>query len=326
MMRRRTFIAGLGSAAVWPVLARTQQRTPVIGYLALRTPESDAAFLAAFRRGLSQTGYVEGTNVAIEFRWAEGRFDRLAELAESLARQQVALFVTTGGVAVARAARTASPATPIVFTSGGDPVESGLVDGLARPGRNMTGISTFTGTLASKQLALLRELVPTARLIAMLVNPDNPPWERQVSDAEAAARAVGVQIAILKATTSSDIELAFETVVRQRVDALLFGANPFFYVRVKQLVDLATRHKVPTMFWQRDLAKAGGLVSYGANIDELLRQIGIYAGRILNGERPANLPVVQPTKFELVLNLKTAKALGLTIPQTLLATADEVVQ
>jgi putative ABC transport system substrate-binding protein len=326
-MRRREFIAGLGGAAVWPFAARAQKPAmPVIGYIGVRTPEFDAAGLAEFRRGMNEAGYVEGRNVRIEFRWAAGQFDRLPALADDLVRQRVDLLVTTGGTAAARAAKAATTAIPIVFSIGDDPVQFGLVASLGRPGGNITGVTNFNNTLVAKQLGLLRELVPTADTIAVLVNPNEPGSEFQVRQAEAAAREVGQQLIFLNATNEREIEGTFAALVQQRAGALLLGANPFFVTRAQQLFALAARNAVPTVYWRSELAKAGGLVSYGANNGEQNRWVGVYAGRILNGEQPSNLPVVQPTKFELVINLKTAKALGLTIPETLKATADEVIE
>jgi putative tryptophan/tyrosine transport system substrate-binding protein len=325
---RRKFIATLSGAAVaWPLEARAQQPTmPVIGFLGVRTPEFDAPLLTEFRRGLIEKGYAEGTNLTIKFRWAAGQFDRLPGLAEDLVRERVSLLVTSGGTSAARAAKAATAEIPIVFSIGDDPVQFGLVASLNRPGGNITGVTSFFGLLAAKQLGLLRELAPKASVIALLVNSDEPASESQISDTEAAAREVGQQLLVTKATTERDIDAAFATLVQQRAGALLLGANPFFVTRANQIFELAARHAVPTMYWRSELAKAGGLMSYGASPGEPYRQAGIYAGRILRGENPANLPVVQPTKFEFVINLKTAKAIGLTVPQTLLVAADEVIE
>jgi putative tryptophan/tyrosine transport system substrate-binding protein len=326
-MKRREFIAGLGAATVWPVMARAQQQAmPVIGLFSVRTAEFDAPLLAAFRRGLNEGGYIEGKNVAIELRWGGGAFERLPALAQELVRRQVALIVTFGGTAAARAAKEATTVIPIAFAVGDDPVKFGLVASLNRPGGNLTGVTNFYGELAAKQLGLLRTLAPTAALIAMLVNPDEPAAESQVEQAQAAAQAIGQQLLVLRAGTEHDIDVAFAALVDRRAGALLLGANPFFAVRKNQLFALASRHAVPTLYWRSELARAGGLMSYGSYPIETYRHLGDYAARILKGEKPANLPVLQPTRFELVINLKTAKALGLTIPPSVLALADEVIE
>ncbi len=282
--------------------------------------------LAEFRRGLREAGYVEGANVTIEFRWAAGEFDRLPGLAEDLVRRRVALLVTSGGTASARAAKAATTAIPIVFSIGDDPVRFGLVASLNRPGGNITGVTNFYGALAAKQLELLRELVPKAGVIAVLVNPDEPAAETQVTHAEAAAGEIAQQLLVLRARTEHEINSAFTTLAQHRAGALLLGANPFFATRANQVVGLAARQALPTMYWRSELAKAGGLMSYGASPAEMYRHAGVYAGRILKGEKPADLPVVQPARFELVINLKTAKALGLDVPATLIARADEVIE
>jgi putative ABC transport system substrate-binding protein len=326
-MNRRGFIAGLGAATVWPVMARAQQQAmPVIGLFSVRTAEFDAPLLAAFRRGLNEGGYIEGKNVAIELRWGGGAFERLPALAQELVRRQVALIVTFGGTAAARAAKEATAIIPIAFAVGDDPVKFGLVASLNRPGGNLTGVTNFYGELAAKQLGLLRTLAPTAALIAMLVNPDEPAAESQVEQAQAAAQAIGQQLLVLRAGTEHDIDVAFAALADRRAGALLLGANPFFAVRKNQLFALASRHAVPTLYWRSELARAGGLMSYGSYPIETYRHLGDYAARILKGEKPANLPVLQPTRFELVINLKTAKALGLTIPPSVLALADEVIE
>ena len=327
MMRRRDFISVLGGSAAWPLATRAQQPPmPVIGFLGVRTAEFDAAMLAQFRQGLSEKGYAEGKNVAIEFRWAGGQFGRLPELAEDLVRRRVALLVTSGGTASARAAKAATAAIPIVFVIGDDPVQFGLVAGLNRPGGNITGVTNFYGALAAKQLGLLRELVPKAAAIAVLVNPNEPASESQIRDTEAAAREVGQRLIVFKAAAERDIDAAFAALVQQRAAALLLGANPFFATRADQLFALAGRHRVPAMYWRSELARAGGLMSYGASPGEQYWHAGVYAGRVLRGEKPSDLPVVQPTKFEFVINLKTAKELGVDIPPTLIARADEVIE
>jgi putative ABC transport system substrate-binding protein len=327
-MRRRDIIVLLGGAAAsWPLATSAQQPTkPVIGFLGVRTPEFDAVMLSDFSRRMRERGYVEGTSVAIEFRWAGGQFDRLPGLAEDLVRRRVNLLVTSGGTAAARAAKAATAAIPIVFIIGDDPVQFGLVASLNQPGANITGVTNFNGALAAKQLGLLREVVPKATVIALLVNPNEPASDSQISDAERAARAAGQQLIVLKATTEPEIDAAFATLVRQGVGALLLGANPFFATRASYLFALAARHSMPTMYWRSELAKAGGLMSYGAYIGEQYRQAGIYAARVLRGEKPADLPIVQPTRFELVFNLKAARALGLEIPPMMLALANEVIE
>jgi putative tryptophan/tyrosine transport system substrate-binding protein len=326
-MKRREFITVLaGGAAGWPFLARAQQALPVIGYFGARSAEIDGPMLAAFRQGLNEAGYVEGKNVAIEYRWAGGRHDRLATLAQELVHQQVSVIVTSGGGSAALAAKEATATIPIVFVTGDDPVRSGLVASLNRPGSNLTGVANFLAELGAKQVGLLRELVPTAQAIAILVDPNEGAAQSQVSDAQDAGRALGQQIVALKAGTEAEIDAAFDTLVQRRVDALLVGAGPFFVTHADRLVALAARYAVPTMYFRREYTEAGGLISYGSNIAEGYRQIGVYAAKILKGARPADLPVVRPTTIELVINLKTAKALGLEVPPSLLARADEVIE
>jgi len=276
---------------------------------------------------LQEAGYVEGQNVAIEYRWAEGQYDRLPELASDLVRRQVAIIAATGGSVSAMAAKAITGTIPIVFTSGGDPVRMGLVASINRPGGNVTGVSLFTSTLAAKRLALLHELVPTATVIAMLVNPTNPNAEPDTKEVETAARTTGLQLVVLRASNESDLDKVFGTMSQHKVGAVIVGADPLFDNNARdRMVALAAHHALPAIYDWRDVAVAGGLVSYGSNLADGYRLAGIYTGRILKGEKPADLPVLQPTKFELVINLKTAKALGLTVPQTLQVAADEVIE
>ena len=329
-MRRREFSTLLGGAAtastVWPSpLGAQQKATPVIGYLGTSTPGQSATNVAAFRHGLSETGYAEGQNVAVEYRWVEGRLDRIPAFTADLVARKVDLIVAGADLA-ARAAKNATSTIPIVFIAGRDPVEQGLVASLARPGGNLTGVSFLTGELNPKRFELLRELVPQARGIALLVNPNSPYSELTVKDVEQAARAKGVQLHILKASIENEIDAAFTSLVRQQAGALVVSSDPFFNSRRELLVALAARHTVPTIYEWRQFVVEGGLISYGTSITAIFRQVGIYAGRILKGAKPADLPVVQPTTLELVINLKTAEALGLTIPSAFLTRADEVIE
>jgi putative tryptophan/tyrosine transport system substrate-binding protein len=327
-MRRREFITLLGGAAMaWPLGARAQQPAmPVIGLLDSRSPGTIEYLLSAFRQGLKDTGYVEGDNVAIEYRWAENEVDRLPLLAAELVRRQVAVIAATAGAHTAFAAKEATTTIPIVFGVSEDPVRLGLVASLARPGGNLTGINFLSAELVAKRLELLRELVPAARRIAVLVNPAGPTTETTSRDVDAAARTLGLQIEVLNATTSGEIIAAFVTIVRERHDALFVGTDPFFNSRRVQMVHLATHHKVPATYPGRQWSEIGGLMSYGGSLPAALRQMGIYTGRILKGAKPADLPVVQADKFELVINTETARLLGLTVPPTLLARADEVIE
>ena len=326
-MRRREFITLLGGAATWPVVARAQQPAmPVIGFLGTGSSESDAFRVAAVRQGLIEAGYVEGRNVAFEYRWAEDQYDRLPALAAALVRREVAVIVSIGGITSAVAAKSATATIPIVFEIGGDPIKLGLVPTLNRPGGNITGVSILVGTLAAKQFEVLHETVPKTALIGFLVNPTIADAETQTKNALSAAEFVGQKLLIVQAHTDSELEAAFVTLVHQRAGALVVGADPFFITRRDKLVELAARHKLPTIYFFRQFASAGGLMSYGTSITEAHRIVGLYVGRILKGEKPADLPVQQSTKVELVINLKTAKALGLNIPLPLIGRADEVIE
>jgi putative ABC transport system substrate-binding protein len=327
-MNRRDLILLLGGAAIaWPLAARAQQKAmPVIGFLSPASPGPFKSIVAAFHQGLSDAGYVEGQNVASEYRWAEGNYDRMPALAADLVGRKVDLIVTIVGTPPALAAKNATSTIPIVFATVADPVRDGLVASLARPGGNVTGFSNITIELLPKGLELLSELVPQARVIALLINPNNSTHERLAREVQEAARAKGVQLPILKAASANEIDAAFASLVRLHAGALLVGADPFFFARRAQLLALGSRHAVPAIYWRREFAASGGLISYGPNFPALYRQAGIYAGKILKGAKPADLPVQQPTRFELVINLKTAQALGLTVPQALLARADEVIE
>ena len=324
---RRELLAALGgAAAACPLAARAQQPAmPVIGYLNNGSPESDALRLTGLRRGLSQTGYVEGRNLVIEYRWAGNQARRLPELAADLVQLQVTVILAAG-LLPALAAKAATTSIPIVFGVGADPVQLGLVASLNRPGGNLTGFNTFAGELGAKALALLHELVPSTATIGFLENPNNPSFELQTRDVLAATPAIGLKVQVLKAGTDREIDAAFVSLVQARTGALLVGADAFFISRIERLIELAARHAIPTMHSIREFAVAGGLISYGTSLIENWRQIGLYTGRILKGEKPADLPVQQFTKLELIINLKTARALGLQIPDRLLALADEVIE
>jgi putative ABC transport system substrate-binding protein len=326
-MRRRDFFAGLGSAAAWSMVARAQQRPaiPVIGFLNSRSADGSKFLTIPFLQGLKETGYVEGQNVAIEYRYAENQFDRLPALAADLVRRRVAVIVA-GGIEAVLAAKAATTTIPIVFDTGTDPVASGLVASLNRPGANLTGTAVLETELAPKRLQLLRELIPNAAVFGILADPAIPVTPSTIADLQAAARALGLKLAVVNASTDSDLEPAFATFSQRRVGAVLVGPSSFYARGAEQLAALAARHALPAIFPFREQALAGGLMSYGSSLGYGYRQAGIYTGRILKGEKPADLPVQQATKLELVINLKTAKALGLTIPETLLATADEVIQ
>jgi putative ABC transport system substrate-binding protein len=322
-MKRRQFITLLGGAALaWPLAARAQQQPmPVIGFLNAQSPETFAHLVQAFRLGLSEKGYVEGRNVAIEYRWAQGHLDRLPSLASDLVDRHVAVLVATGGAD--RAGKAATATLPIVFIAS-EPVRAGLVASFNRPGGNATGVSVLTPALEAKRIELLRELVPNAALIGVFLDPNFSDADMQLREVEAAARTIGQQIRIVNVSTDTEIEKGFATIVDARANALAVVGNPFLNSKRNQLVALAARHAIPAIYELREFAAAGGLMSYGPSITDVYRQVGVYTGRILQGEKPADLPVLQPTKFELVINLKTAKTLGLTIPLTLQATAEVI--
>jgi putative ABC transport system substrate-binding protein len=327
-VRRREFITLLGGVAAWPLAARAQQSgpIPVIGYLDAGAPETSARFVSAFRKGLNETGYTEGRNVAIEYRWAYNNFDRLPELASDLVRRRVTVIAAVGGVPAALAAKAATGTVPIVFGFGGDPVQSGMVASLSRPGGNVTGIVSMNVELAAKRLGLLRELVPGATRFAVFINPNNPTTGSATREALAAAASSGWQIEFLNIATNADLNAAFASVVQMRADALLLSPENIFVIRRVQLLTLAARYAVPAIYPSREFAEAGGLMSYGSSYTDMHRQAGSYAGRVLKGEKPAELPVMQPTTFELLINLQTAQALGIDVPSTLIARADEVIE
>jgi putative ABC transport system substrate-binding protein len=328
-LRRREFIKAIaGSAATWPLAAGAQQAAmPVIGFLNPQSPDAYAEPLRGLRQGLKDAAYVEGENLAIEYRWGDNQIERLPALAADLVRRRVAVILTTGGPSSARAAKAATTTIPVVFNMAADPVELGLVASLARPGGNLTGITFLALELTAKRLELLREMVPGATRVGVLTNPaDATVSQSTVREMEAAGRAMGLQIQVFNADTGREIEAAFESIGRERPDALFVAVTPFMVVRRVQLVQRAAFHRIPAAYPLRDFAEAGGLMSYGASLRDAYRQVGAYAGRILEGAKPAELPVVQSTKFELVINYPTARMLGLTVPPTLLATADEVIE
>jgi putative ABC transport system substrate-binding protein len=326
-MRRREFVTLLGGAAAWPLTARAQQTAmPVIGFLSSASPQSYAHEVAAFRQGLKEVGHVEGQSIAIEYRWAEGQYERLPLLAAELVRRQVAVIATTSTPA-AFAAKAATTTIPIVFEIGFDPVALGLVASLNRPGSNLTGVTNLSVEVGLKQLGLLHEMVPAATTVALLVNPtDRALAEVVTRDAQLAAGKLGLQLHVLHASTERDFDTVFATLAQLRAGALMIGTDSFFISRSEQLAALAVRHAIPAGFYFREFVAAGGLMSYGGSFTDAHRLAGVYVGRILKGAKPTDLPILQPTKFELAINLKAAKALGLTVPQTLLATADEVIE
>jgi putative tryptophan/tyrosine transport system substrate-binding protein len=324
-MKRREFIALLSGAAIWPLVTRAQRNAmSIIGYLSIETYRPEALRLAGFRRGLNESGYVEGQNVRIEYRWAEGQFDRLPALAIDLVRREVAVIATPGSNAAATAAKAATTTIPIVFSVGGDPVEDGLVASLNRPGGNATGVCSLSSLFVAKMLTVLRDAVPRVDIVGLLVNPNGPVAGSYTKEVQSAADAVGQKLLIVRASAESDFEMAFTTLIQGGAGALLLPSDGLFNDRRDRIVALAASHKIPAIYPFREYVSAGGLMSYGPSLPDIDRQVGVYVGRILNGERPADLPVVQPTKFELVINLKSAKALGLTVPPILLAQADDV--
>jgi putative ABC transport system substrate-binding protein len=328
MIRRREFIGMFGgAAAAWPLMARAQQPAmPVIGFLSSLSATDATRITSAFYRGLSDVGYVKDVNVTVEHQWAEGQYDRLPAMAADLVSRRVRLIAAISGTPSALAAKSATTTIPIVFAIGGDPVAFGLVDSLNRPAGNVTGVTFFTAPLAMKRLEIVREVAPNVRAVGVVVNPDNPPSVLEGKDVPAAARASGLEAKVLTATTDAHIKALFDGIERERIDALYVSADPLFFNQRGLLAALTARHRVPAIYADREIPEAGGLISYGASRADAYRQAGVYSGRILNGEMPRDLPVFLPTKFELVINLKTARALGLDIPPTLLVTADEVIE
>jgi putative ABC transport system substrate-binding protein len=327
-MLRREFIAGLGAGVAWPVVARAQEPAMrVIGYLSGRSADSDASLLVSVRRGLADVGYAEGRNVAIEYRFADGRYDRLSAELTDLTQRKVNVIILAPLVTIGELLRQvrASP-IPFVFSTGADPVRLGLVASMNRPGGNVTGVASLVGELSGKQMGLLHDLVPQAATIAALFDPRLETSENRLREARNAAAGLGQKLLVLNASTDEEIDAQFAKLDREPADAMLMTTSSFFVTRARQIAALAARHRIPAIYARREFTEAGGLMSYGANVADGYREVGRYAGRILNGEKPADLPIIQPTKFELIINLKTVKALGLTIPETLLATADEVIQ
>ena len=326
-MRRREFITLLGGAVAWPLAARAQQPAlSVIGFMSARSPEDSARVASAFRQGLADAGFIEGQTVKIEYRWANGDYDKLPALAADLVSRKVAVLVGVGGDVSAVVATKAARTIPVVFGMGGDPVKAGLVASFNKPGGNVTGFTLWTSEMESKRLGLMRELVPGVSLIGILVNPQFPPTVQELADLEPAAKAVNQQLFVARADNDAELDTALASFVQQRVGAFLVTAAPFFDTRMGRIVGFAAQNRLPAIYQFREYAVAGGLISYGPNIVESYRDAGVYVGRILKGEKPADLPVLQPTKFDFVINLKTAKVLGLTVPPTLLAEAGEVIE
>lgn len=325
-MERREFLGVVGGAVAWPVLARAEQAMPVLGFLSARSPDESASLVAAFRRGLAESGIIENQNAAIEYRWALGTYDRLPAMAADLVRRPVAVLATVGGEASVRAAMAATKSIPIVGIFADDPVANGLAASISRPGGNTTGVYNFNPALEPKRLGLLHELVPQAATIGVLVNPNYPPAASQLKNVEQAARGIGVQTNALPASNDLEVEAAFEAAHKRQIGAIAVTSDPFFNTRSEELVALAARHAVPAIYPFREYALAGGLMSYGVNIGEMYRQVGIYAGRVLKGTTPSDLPIVQPIKFDFVINLKTAAALGIKFPDNLISLADEVIE
>ena len=326
-MNRRDFITLLGgAAAAWPLAARAQQSMPVIGFMSARSPEDSVHLLEAFRRGLKEGGFVEGQNVVFEFRWARGEYDRLPEMAADLVSRRVSVLTAVGGDPSPRAAKRATSTIPIVFGIGGDPVRDGLVESFNRPGGNVTGVTLMTNLMESKRFGLLRDLVPDAQLVGALLNPSFAPSARQSQQIEEAARSIGQRLIVAKASTDEELDAAFTALVRERAHALLVAAGPYFDTRRDRIVGFAQRQRLPAIYHFREYVLAGGLLSYGISLTDAYRQFGVYTATILKGAKPADLPVLQPTKFELVINLKTAKTLGLKISDNLLTLADEVIE
>ena len=326
-MKRREFMATFGAMAAWPLAARAQQTAmPVIGFLSSASAEPWKPYVSAYRSGLKESGFVEGQNIAIEFRWAEGHYDRLPSLAAELVGRPVTLIEASGGLPSILAAKAATTTIPIVFTLGSDPVKFAIVASLNKPSGNITGVSLLAYLLDAKRVELLHELVPNAKAFAMLVNPNNSQVRTQLEDFQETTRSLGLDQIVLEASTVQDIDAAFTTLVQQRGNALVVSADPLFLSRRDQIIALAARHMIPSIYEWHEFTSSGGLISYGISLKDAYRQAGLYAARILNGEKPADLPVIQPTKFELVINLKTAKALSIAVPQTLQVAADEVIQ